>query len=381
MNPLATPTWKALTSLQRTDILCSACGLYYGTDYGRAFFTSSNSSLINQAESIQENQCNFRTLHNEVYTFLTDRQSTLQSQDLRRAGIHVYQVLTRLASIPHLNHTPDETPATDSIVLEDMFRQPQVAYFRLPSSINQDTSGSIGRLVAQFLIAAAHHVSKRRQVYLVIDEFQRMAAEGLSMLFEQARSMDISLILSNQSIKDLGRHGSALLNVIETNCNLRQWFSAAAVDDLMSIERLSGFREVDDVTTSVSRSSNSTTTSTTTHKRKEPRISLQQAIYVSNDTNMSIMRIMGARRGYAHYRGLPFISCCRFLISEEEYHRRRDFPWPELRPGLVLASEERLASMTKSAKKVDRSRPGTPKVQLEPLPVGIEFSDWSPEGF
>ena len=45
-NPFQLPCWKHLNLYQRTDVLCGALGLTYGTDYGRGFFSSANACLL-----------------------------------------------------------------------------------------------------------------------------------------------------------------------------------------------------------------------------------------------------------------------------------------------------------------------------------------------
>jgi hypothetical protein len=45
-NPFQMPCWTRLNDFQRTDVLCGALGLTYGTDYGRGFFSSANAAVL-----------------------------------------------------------------------------------------------------------------------------------------------------------------------------------------------------------------------------------------------------------------------------------------------------------------------------------------------
>lgn len=376
-NPLASAEWDSLTQLQRTDILAAACGLVYGSDYGRAFFTSANSAVIYAAEQLSSSQKNFSTLLKDVSDLVIGRNGTELPSELRRAGVHAYEVLSRLSSIKQLNLSGKEVAGISKIDLVDCFKTPQILYFKLPSSISQETSGAVARLVSYFLMTAAHHVSNRRQVYLVVDEFQRMAAESLSILFEQARSLDLSLILSNQSIDDLGKHKSSLLNVIETNCNTRQWFSIATKNDVASVEAISCLRERDDISVSVQQSSKGQSTSTTVRRVLVPRISAQDAAYVSNDPHLSILRLTGVRKGYSQYRGLPFIAENGFHITEEEYLKRQKYSWPNAGKTMMISAESPPPSLAN--KKGKTKATGFPKDAVVPKNE-IEFSEWTPEG-
>ncbi len=379
-NPLCSEGWLGLTHLQRTDVIAAACGLAYGSDYGRAFFSSANSAVIYAAEQLRPHQRNFSGLLTDVSNLILGRNGNELPQELRRAGVHAFEVLSRLASITQLNVSAKNVDAAGVIDLADCFRTPQILYFKLSSSISQDTSAAVGRLVAYNLMTASHQIQGRQQVYLVIDEFQRMAAESLSILFEQARSLDISLILSNQSVDDLGKHKSSLLNVIDTNCNTRQWFSLPTKNDVSMVEAISCLREREEVSSSVSQGPNGQSKTESTRVSHVPRISALDAAYISNDENLSVLRLTGVRRGYSQYRGLPFVVRSGFHITEEEYEKRRAYPWPEIGDGMIASSEQAPPSLAETRKK--RAASVFPKPEDKPeVQSSLEFSDWTPDGF
>lgn len=345
-TPLASPAWMELTELQRTDILSGALGLLYGSTYGRAFFTAANSAVIYAAGTLNGQKRNFPSLLEDIGTLVSGKAGNDLPMELRRSGVHAYEAVARLAAIKQLN----EGHSDGVIDLGAYFREPRVLYAKLPSAISESTSGTVARLMAYFLLTTAHAISARHQIYLVIDEFQRMASESLNSLFELARSMDIALVLSNQSLEDLGRHGSSLLNVIETNCNLRQWFSVVGREDLSQIQILGGLRTADDVSKSIRQTVDGMQTAETVRQVQLPRISLNDALRVSNTPELSFMRINSCRVGYSRYRGLPFVVRNDFHITEEEFQRRKTSPWPSDLPGMITSEEILPPALTKKEK-------------------------------
>ena len=377
-NPLASAGWLGMPLQQRASVLCGACGLFYGTNYGPAFFSASNNAVVTAAERLQTKERTFATLHRDLSQVVSGGIQTGLMQEIRRSGIHPVEAIGRLAAVAQLNVTSESPVFSDSIDLADCFRTPQIVYFHLPASITADSSGVVARLAAYFLMCCGQGIKNRRQVYVVVDEFQRMAADNLSALLQLSRSLDISLILSNQSIEDLGERGSGLLNVIETNCHVRQWFTVSGRKDLSLLETLGGHREVDDVTSSVRYGKDGRSVSYSKRTVKIPRITVDDALYISNQTDLSILKITGSRRGYSQYRGLPFVTRSQFHITEEEYERRRNFPWPELREGMMLSAELQLETTQKLNAAVRTGRSQAIPARIHP---GSRSAIGPPRGF
>lgn len=370
-TPLASEAWMRLTELQRTDILSGALGLLYGSTYGRAFFTAANAAVIYAAATLSGGKRNFPSLLQDIGTLVGGKAGSDLPMELRRSGVHAYEAVSRLAAIKQLNEShPDGV-----IDLAAYFTEPRLLYAKLPSAISESTSGTVARLMAYFLLTTAHAIRARRQIYLVIDEFQRMASESLNSLFELARSLDIALILSNQSHEDLGRHGSSLMNVIETNCNLRQWFSAVGREDLSQVQVLGGSRTADDVSRSSRHTAEGIQVTETVRQVLLPRVSLNDALRVSNDPDLSFMRINSCRVGYSRYRGLPFVVRTGFHITEEEFQRRRRTPWPSDLPGMITSEEILPPPLTTNERKPSL---GQRQEASTGLSGEIVIDEWSP---
>jgi len=58
--------------------------------------------------------------------------------------------------------------------------------------------------------------------FVVIDKFQRMVANNLEHMLQVARSMNVGVILANQSMEDLKTRGTDLIPALEANCRFRQ---------------------------------------------------------------------------------------------------------------------------------------------------------------
>ncbi len=338
-NPFLTRGWTDLSILARTDVIGAACGLSYGFEYGRSFFTSSNSAVIREANLANPDAMSFRQLFADVARLMTNDSEALLSE-LRKAGVHTMEVLGRMASYESLNVVPSAgypDEALDAqIQLVDFFERPSVAYFRLPSTTASIGAPSIARLVLFFLIIAAKNKKNRPiKVHVVIDEFQRMASENLDQILQLARSHDIALVLANQSLSDLQANSSKIFHAVNGNCAIRQWYSVNSWTDIDMLQKQMGTHEEIQVTTT--RSENGTSRSYKTDH--VPRARTTDLHAISENPNLSVLQISGSGRAYARYRGIPFVCYSNYHISKDEFERRKKLGWPDDLPGMIRAKE------------------------------------------
>lgn len=326
-NPFNTAGWVARSTLEKTDILCAAAGLAYGNEYGRAFFTSANAAVVTSASLMNPGALLFAQLYKEISSILMD-DTRILPRETKNAGVHAMNVFSRLASIESLNVTrggsrPEEV-LSNHIDLVECFKSPQIVYFKLPSMISALEAGAIARLALYFLLVSGASRNRSIPVNVFIDEFQRMATQSLDHLFQMSRGLDMRLILANQSMSDLIAAGPSLLEAIETNCGIRQWFSVSTAKDIANVASLFGTREEVDV----SFHDGGERSSTITRLVEKPRISTTDLHTISDNPHLSVMQITGLRSGYARYRGIPFVVTSDFHISRDEYQRRCNFGWP-----------------------------------------------------
>jgi len=343
-NPFKLPCWSRLNELQKTDILCGALGLNYGSDYGEGYFSSANASVLYATVTHFSEINSFEQLRDKLAYVISSPKRHGLDEKSKDAGNHVKMSVTRLASIAALNITDDRTPnqavADNCIDPTRLFQHPEAHYFSLSATLGPGSSPEIGRLASYMLLTAATLTERKVPAYLVVDEFQRMASRNLDYLLQLARSMGVAVILANQSMQDLIRYD--LTSTLETNCRYRQWFAISGWDDQERLSKASG-ETVDTMDSiSVSQSFNDRGTSTSTSRSRNdfiaPRLTKNDIKLVSDDDRKSVV-LINRGAGYAQYGGMPVIIESDFHISVEEYQARKAAPWPSTDAGTFLASE------------------------------------------
>lgn len=331
-NPLTQPFWNDFDLLTRTDITCGASGLTYGTDYGAGYYSSANAAILYHAFKTFPNVKTFSELADCIGQVLTKAKRNELHPEIRKAGVHVHEVIKRLKACQSLNVTSDTGHDSDvveqAIDLTKVFEEPQLLYFHLSATLSPSGAPEIARLVNYMLLAAATKAERKHPVFLVIDEFQRMVANNLEYMLQLARSMGVGVILANQSMEDLKKTQTNLIPAIEANCRLRQWFSVSSSDDQKRLIDASG--QTVDLSRSWSESVGGDGRRTVSYSEAEQvvnRFSLNDVLLTSDHPFRSILRISRGA-GYAQYGGLPCIIESQFHISEAEYQRRRATPWP-----------------------------------------------------
>ena len=374
-NPMAQRCWNKLELNQKTDVICAALGLNYGTDYGAGYYSSANSAIVYEALRL------FPTIRN--FTELAERcrhliQPTTKSElhpEIKKDGVHVCEELKKLAAFEQLQVAASEAetnPVADQAIdLASMFLEPQLLYVHLSSTLGASSAPTIARLFTYFLLVSAAGIERRCKVYLVIDEFQRMASQSLDYLFQLARSLDIGIILANQSMEDLKSLKSNLIPTIEANCQYRQWFDVGSTEDLERILKMTGETVEQFSSLSVTQNGDGATRTDSLGEQILPRLSINEIMTAGSDERLSIVRI-GRDGGYAQYGRFPFIVRSDFHISKEEYQRRRGFSWPELTEGMMIPKSSAAPQETRpSGPTIVREVDGATQDGSGPLPQSL----------
>ena len=336
-NPLRQSYWNDLDDYTKTDILCGALGLTYGSDYGEGYYGSANAAVLYHAIRTFPDVDTFRDLADRVGYVASNASKTELHPEIRKSGIHVHEVLKRLAAFEALNVAPNGSYSNEvvdqAIDLQSVFTQPELCYFHLSATLGPGSSPEIARLVTYSLLTAATQTERRVPVYLVIDEFQRMVAHNVEYMLQLARSMGVGVILANQSMEDLKSSKTDLINAVEANCHYRQWFTVPTSKDRLRVITASG--ETCDEVVSTSRSANNQGGMTVSVNRQEwvtPRFPMNQLLQVNSNQQLSIVDVSRGD-GYARYGGLPIIVESDYHITEDEYGNRKSMAWPESLPG------------------------------------------------
>ncbi len=332
-NPMTQPYWSGFDLLTRTDILCGANGLTYGTDYGQGYYSSANAAILFHSLKTFPHVETFTELADCIGDVITTAKRRELNPEIRKAGVHVHEVIKRLAACQPLNVTRQSAVSPEvsdrAIDLTEVFQTPQLIYFHLSSTLSPSGAPEIARLVNYMLLAASTQCRRKIPVYLVVDEFQRMVASNLEYMLQLARSMDVRVILANQSMQDLKKSTTNLIPAVEANCRVRQWFSVSSSDDQLRLSRTSGTTV--DFRSAYSYLPNDLIDELKSYMVSEQvveRIGINDILLASDHPFRSILRISRGD-GYSQYGGMPVIIESRFHISKDEYERRRAMPWPE----------------------------------------------------
>ena len=342
-NPMTQPFWSNFDLLTKTDILCGATGLTYGTDYGQGYYSSANAAILYHTLKTFPFVNTFRDIAECIGVVITTAKKQELHPEIRKAGVHVHEVMKRLASCEALNVT-DSTGHSEEVVeqaidLSRIFREPQLLYFHLSATLSPSGAPEIARLKTYMTLAAATQTERKVPVFLFIDEFQRMVAGNLEYMLQLARSMGVGVILANQSMEDLKQSTINLIPPIEANCRMRQWFSVSSSDDQQRLINSSGLTV--DRQRGASHSTKDNGGTSVTYSATEqvvPRITINDILLTSDHPFRSILRV-GRGAGYAQYGGMPVIIESSFHISEEEYRRRQRMPWPTAVGAFVQSRE------------------------------------------
>jgi len=377
-NPFLTTGWNHMSIQEKAETIACACGLDYGQNYGASFFGSANVAPLKYCLGENPNIASFRELYVATAKLLRSKNNNDLLPNTKSAASHVEEVLNRFGRIDSLNIGTDskysKSHIESSIDLGSYFVEQKLAYFSLPSTVSSMTSAGVGRMVVYLLMMAARHVERNHQVVVVIDEFQRLAVQNFESTLQLARSMGVSLVLANQSLQDLKTAGPQLLNSVETNCHFRQWFSVSSTEDIARLERLGGTRT--EIEESVTTSSDGN--SVTRRQVERVRLDAKHINAVSDDPNLSIVRIANDPKGYAKYGASPIVVRTSFHISAEEYKLRKSFEIPVDTSRMIRNTETNLRAVEpKSSKMVQPDLFDDPNRTDE---TNQSTSAWDPNG-
>ena len=275
-------------------------GLSYGADYGEGYYSSANAAVLHHAIKSFPDVATFRELADRVGYVMANAKRRELHPEIRKAGVHVQTVLSRLGSFEALNVAPDLGYPADvldhAVDFQQVFTEPQLHYYHLSATLAPGSSPEIARLVTYSLLAAATQTQRQHQVYLIIDEFQRMVAKNIEYMLQLARSMGVGVILANQTMQDLRTRSANLIPAIEANCRYRQWFAVSSSDDRKRLIESSGETIDHIITNTTTYGNNSSSESTSKQERITPRLTMNDILLASDHPLQSIVRISRRRR-------------------------------------------------------------------------------------
>ena len=339
-NPVNQQYLKGRSPQTKADFLTQALGLQYGVSYGPSFFSDANSDHLAEVITHAERQDDVRSFRE-----LCKASEEVALQKPKRGkddSSHVKMVLRRMAELESVNAVPgmghSKEALENAIDCTQFFRSPQVCHFDLGSGDGSITSANLAQLALHSIFKSALHLRKqsRIQTYVVIDEFQRILSPSLKEIFQQARSLNISLIVAHQSLEDLKQSGLDLTTTVEANVQVQQYFSVTTKSEIEDLSITSG----NSVVLSRSTSQQPGVQPTVSFAEVEhPRLTAVDCNNISAKRKRSIVRLK-ADRDYAQYGGLTMPIDSEFAMSFAEHERRSKQPWPALTEETVICEDE-----------------------------------------
>ncbi|MCC7339278.1 MAG: DUF853 family protein [Pirellulaceae bacterium] len=343
-SPFAQSFWKTLGPSERTNVHLASMGLGFSRDHGAAWFSDASYDVLDFVNRKYPNVGSYAELREKIAYEVAHARPHELSKEVKKDGEHVSLIVRRLAHVEMLNPSALHSPSAVSAGLDfaQLFMKQGVAYWGLNSLVAPITSPEISRVVLGSVLAAATSTqNKKRNVVLVIDEFQQMVAPGvLQLALRQARSLGITVILSNQTVDDLKTPKNNFVPTVEGNTATQMWLSGSGRDAVDQIQRLGG-KYIDHLR-SQSFSSDGTS-SVSWQEVLVDRFDATTIAKASSGRDTFIMRI-NSNEGYAQYNGIPFIARSEYHINYAEYQRRSAAAWPALSTKSVVVGQIPAAS-------------------------------------
>lgn len=148
-----------------------------------------------------------------------------------------------------VNVVVDENPPAGAEVIDfrALLDKRAMLYVHLDSDEKNLSSQATGKLLLYCLLAAAKQRRENSRllpakVYVVIDEFHRLAAQNVVSMLETSRDLGVSFILSHQSPESLRSKNDDLFATLFDTTSFQQYLSLTNPQTIEQIRLLSGRR-------------------------------------------------------------------------------------------------------------------------------------------
>lgn len=333
-NPFRQLNTTKISVGQIVETFMESLRLNHGDGYGSRYFTSQTRQWLSDSVKRWPNISSFQDLMSKATPEFFKNEAAM---DRCREAISVIQ---QVAEVAALNWKPgpneSDQPLKDAIFMPDVVREKQVIYFWLPALGETSTVKEMANLGLYDLMTAVketHEAGFRSQTYLVIDEFQQMAAEGFKLILRQARSSGLSLILANQSEADLmTKQSNRLLDVVRANTQTKLYLSINDPNTVKLLEKASGVIAYADEGGKLD---------------YRPRLTVNDIRHYSSHSDLAICWIT-RDAGFAAYGGDWFGLQTTHHITEEEFERRDSSAWPSPCASTIVAERTLEGTVTLS---------------------------------
>jgi hypothetical protein len=227
----------------------------------------------------------------------------------------------------------DERQSKSTIQMSRVIEESQVVYYWLPAALESASVREVGKLALYSLLQAAidrkQSGAEPKQIYLFIDEFQRIAAENFKVILEQARSFKIGAILANQTRTSLRTPDADLRSTVSANTRVKMYFSATDPLEQANLVATSG-EEIGVLQDFGFSMIGDTQGRNLGFKESlKPRLTANDVIRIS-DHPLDFILHVSRGSGYTQFGGLPVAVRTSWPIDYQTYCERQNEPWPTL---------------------------------------------------
>jgi hypothetical protein len=235
-NPISDMTHPDRYLADLTNLLLDALELNHGAGYGRSYYSRKNYMMLHDLLKSNDPKT-FADLCEKI------ARSTHQNKDDRNQAFELMATLYGLMEFEQLKPPPD-VPPEEMISMREVVENRQVVYFWLPTVESSIIAREIANLALFSYFSAMRMRSEKRapkrQAYLVVDEFQKLAGARFGVILEMARGFGLSAILSNQCISDLRTRDHDLESSIKQNTRVKLFFSITDTREMTEFIKRSG---------------------------------------------------------------------------------------------------------------------------------------------
>ncbi|MEQ1825212.1 MAG: helicase HerA-like domain-containing protein [Pirellula sp.] len=365
-SPFEHKFWKLLAPVEKTNVHLSAMGIGFSRDYGESWFSDATYTVLDYVNHKYPNIAGYQELHDRITYELAHALPHDLSKSVKKDGEQAALIIRRLKAVEMFNPTSQHSQTARDAALDigDLFTRQGLAYWGLNPLISPIGASEISRVVLGTILAAATSAKlRKRNLLLVIDEFQQMVAPGvLQLALRQARSLGITVLLLNQTVDDLKTAKNNFVPTVEGNTAIQMWLNAPGRDAIDQIQRLGG-KYIDHLHAEAF------------DAQGNRRVSKQEVLVdrydattisrVSSERGQYIVRITN-NDGYAQYNGIPFVAQADFHLTSTEYLRRCSAPWPAQTAQSVIVGQAAQTTLLPAA-----SVSATPNTNAVPLPLPV----------
>lgn len=354
-NPFQNLNASDLTPIELADVIIQGLGKFYGDFYGAAYYGGQNRYLLLDV------LLNLRRLSGRSPESLAEVfRYVLEKRGAHKDAAELIATLHALTQYPLISDPNEWRPGTKSIHFPELISKGQIAYFWLPAAISALSTRHVGKLIMYCLLCAAidhqQKTGKAKRVYVLIDEFQQIAAQNLELVLNQSRSSGLSLILTSQLVRSLDPEPGAR-NVRDLMMALpyKQFFSPLDELDIMNEITLKAGEKIEwrEMRSQGERFNSDDTHSLERSQRwvqeRRPRLTADDLREITVAEGESLLWIT-QDLGFTKTHGIPRRLCTTWALSEQEYDERHAMGWPDLPPAPPVppATKTGQASSTKT---------------------------------